>query len=191
MGKPKLLLPWGNTSILGHLVHQWLELRATQIALVLAAANSPVSPELDRLGFSKTDRIPNPAPERGMFSSIQCAAQWAAWNPAVTHLAIALGDQPQVRMDTLRSLASFAAANPQQVCQPARNGRGKHPVILPLPLFRQLANSTAENLKQFLLGSGAPLARFDADDDGLDFDLDLPDDYEKAVRLYASKTSAG
>ncbi|HRY59690.1 MAG: NTP transferase domain-containing protein [Verrucomicrobia bacterium] len=28
MGKPKLLLPWGDTSVLGHLIRQWQSLGA-------------------------------------------------------------------------------------------------------------------------------------------------------------------
>ena len=39
--------------------------------------------ELDRLGFPPGNRIPNPDPQRGMFSSIQCAAAWGGWDPAL------------------------------------------------------------------------------------------------------------
>src|SRR5256885_3178049 len=77
MGKPKLLLPWGVTSVLGHLIGQWKALRAGQIAAVWATGDQAVSVELDRLGFPKVNRVVNPTPERGMFSSIQCAARWS------------------------------------------------------------------------------------------------------------------
>ena len=79
MGRPKLLLPWGGTSVLGHLINQWQVLKAKQIAIVCAAADSLIQAELDRLGFSANDRVLNAAPDRGMFSSIQCAAQWPGW----------------------------------------------------------------------------------------------------------------
>ena len=47
MGKPKLLLPWGGTSVLGHLIGQWKVLRAGQIAAVFAAGDQAVSvPEI-------------------------------------------------------------------------------------------------------------------------------------------------
>ncbi len=76
MGRPKLLLPWGGTSVLGHLIRQWRALDAKQIAVVCARDDGAMQAELDRLGFAEENRICNPAPERGMFSSIQCAAQW-------------------------------------------------------------------------------------------------------------------
>jgi len=51
MGKPKMLLPWGGTTVLGHLIVQWKALRAGQIAVVLATGDQPVSAQLDRLDF--------------------------------------------------------------------------------------------------------------------------------------------
>src|SRR5437763_13333350 len=77
MGRPKLLLPWGETSVLGHLVEQWRMLRAQQIAVVCAAGDDGIQKELNRLMFPVECRIFNETPERGMFSSVQCAAQWA------------------------------------------------------------------------------------------------------------------
>src|ERR1019366_4402288 len=88
MGRPKLLLPWGGTSVLGHLIEQWQAAGATQIGVVCAARDQTTQAELDRLSFANDSRIGNPAPERGMFSSIQCAAQWPGWQAAITHWAI-------------------------------------------------------------------------------------------------------
>ena len=51
MGQPKLLLPWGGTSVLGHLIEQWRALGAKQIAVVCAPGDEAIQAELDRLGF--------------------------------------------------------------------------------------------------------------------------------------------
>ena len=184
MGKPKLLLPWGVTSVLGHLIGQWKALRAGQIAAVWATGDQAVSVELDRLGFPKVNRVVNPTPERGMFSSIQCAARWSGWNAQLTHWAIVLGDQPHLRRETLRALLDFAGAQSNQVCQPSRLGRPRHPVVVPKTVFVELKDSRAATLKEFLqaLPSGAALCELD--DPGLDFDVDTPADYEQALRLF-------
>src|SRR5271169_6647644 len=76
MGRPKLLLPWKDTTIVGHLIRQWRGLGARQIAVVHRPGDAPLAAELDRLDFPAKDRIVNPQPERGMFSSIVCAAEW-------------------------------------------------------------------------------------------------------------------
>jgi len=183
MGRPKLLLPWHGTTVLGHLLSTWLELGAAQLAVVTAPGNGPLTAELARAGLLEPDLITNPKPERGMMSSIRCAAAWSGWRAEVSHFLLTLGDQPHVQTSTLRSLLDFANTHPTQVCQPARNGRPRHPVLLPGDLFRQLAKTPAENLKQFLHGVPERRATFESDDTGLDFDLDEPADYERALRL--------
>src|ERR1051326_1317664 len=117
MGKPKLLLSWGNTSMIGHLLAQWQKVAVEQIAVVISATDPAMEHELDRLEFSSSNRISNPAPEVGMFSSVQCAARWAGWKPNLTHWVIALGDQPHLRTETLLALISVGAVHPQTVCQ--------------------------------------------------------------------------
>jgi molybdenum cofactor cytidylyltransferase len=184
MGKPKLLLPWGRTSVLGHLIGQWKDLRARQIAAVWATGDQAVRAELDRLDFPRVNRVLNPTPKRGMFSSIQCATRWGGWNAELTHWAIVLGDQPHLRPYTLRALLDFAGGQSNQVCQPSRRGRPRHPVVVPKTVFAELKDSRAETLKEFLqaLPSGAALCELD--DPGLDFDVDTPADYEQALRLF-------
>jgi molybdenum cofactor cytidylyltransferase len=184
MGRPKLLLPWNGTSVLGHLVAQWRAAGAGQIGIVCAAGDRAIEAELERLGLPAAHRIVNPAPERGMFSSIQCAAQWPAWENALTHFGIVLGDQPHLRQTTLRALVRFAIAHPAQVCQPSSGGRPRHPVFLPKTAFFEIAHSRAETLKEFL--ARLQTATCQLEDPGLDLDLDSPADYEKALRLSAS-----
>ena len=182
MGRPKLLLPWGRTSVLGHLIKQWNALGAKQIAVVCAPDDGAMRVELDRLGFPVQDRIINPAPDRGMFSSIQCAAQWSGWQAALTRWAIVLGDQPHLEQQTLRRVLDFSAAHPASVCQPARLGRGRHPVVLPKSVFRRVATTTAATLKEFLAVSPRKVALCELDDPGLDLDIDRPEDYQRALR---------
>ena len=187
MGQPKLLLPWGGTTVLGHLIEQWQALGANQITVVCAPGDLAVRAELDRLSLPEENRICNPAPERGMFSSIQCAAQWPGWQAALTHWAIVLGDQPHLQPQTLRQVLDFSAAQPAKLCQPAHHGHGRHPVLLPKPLFRQLAASTAATLKEFLAAQDQQVALCELDDPGLELDIDRPEDYARAVDLAAQR----
>ncbi len=185
MGKPKLLLPWGRTSVLGHLIAQWRALRSRQIAVVCAPTNQSIQAELDRLGLPTHNRIVNPAPEQGMFSSIRCAAQWPGWQEVLTHWAIVLGDQPHLKGQTLRQVLDFSAAHPAKTCQPARRGHGRHPVLLPKAIFRRIANSTAATLKEFLAAKPRQVTLCELDDPALDLDIDRPEDYQNALRFAA------
>jgi molybdenum cofactor cytidylyltransferase len=184
MGKPKLLLPWGTTSVVGQLLQQCGALKAGQVAVVCASDAPPLAAELDRLGFPQVNRIINPAPDRGMFSSIQRAANWTGWKAELTHFMIMLGDQPHLRVETLRQLLDFGALNPDKICQPLHSGRRKHPVLLPKRVFAELKNTSAGDLKQALVAHANELSGFESLDAGLDLDMDTPEDYERVRQLF-------
>jgi molybdenum cofactor cytidylyltransferase len=183
MGQPKLLLPWHESTVIGHLISQWRELGAAQIAIVLRPNDLALATELDRLNFPKNDRITNPQPERGMFSSIVCAANWPGWRSGILQWAIALGDQPHLQAETLRRLLNFSALNLDAICQPAYGGRTAHPVILPHPVFEALKTSPAGTLKDFLNLAPGRSVQHVINDPGLTLDLDTPQDYIKAKGL--------
>ncbi|MFO1497616.1 MAG: nucleotidyltransferase family protein [Verrucomicrobiota bacterium] len=184
MGKPKLLLPWGETSVLGHLLQQWRRLGPEQIAVVSSAASTALDPELAQHGVGQDDRIFNLHPEQGMFSSVQSAARWNGWHEWITHWALVLGDQPQIGMETLRQVLTFAQSQPGQVCQPSYRHRPRHPVVLPKPFWQRLADASETTLKQFLLAQPETTALIEIADPALDLDLDTPDEYASALRRF-------
>jgi len=211
MGRPKLLLPWGKKTILAHLVEQWTELSAAQIAIVVEQGS-----EVDaRVRRMKAERVPvniehptsnierppvevviNPRPALGMWSSVQCAARWPGWKD-VTHFVITLGDQPHVGSATLKVIMNFAEENAKWICEPARKGRGRHPVVFPSEIFREIAEEDtsprpsprsgegeeSKTLKDFLRAHKAKRKMFESDDPALDLDIDTPADYESALKL--------
>jgi molybdenum cofactor cytidylyltransferase len=179
MGRPKLLLPWNDTTIIGHLISQWKTLGAAQIAVVCRPNDEALGAELDRLGFPAQDRIANSRPERGMFSSILCAAKWSGWKKEITRWAIVLGDQPHLRLETLRALLEFSLRHADAICQPKFAGHARHPVILPRAAFEKLKRSRAKTLKTFLKLVSLRRVQYSVDDPGLALDLDTPADYQR------------
>lgn len=178
-----MLLHWENTTVLGHLIGLWTHLPSGQITVVCAANDSAINDELDQLEFPFENRIVNPSPGHGMFSSVQCAARWPGWQKSLTHWAFVLGDQPHLQLKTLQALIDFAEQRPGKICQPGLRGRARHPVLLPEAAFRRLAVSKAKTFKEFLQSMAAELALIELNDPGLELDIDIPSDYEKALLL--------
>ena len=87
MGRCKLLLPWGDKTILTHLLDQWRNAGAAQIAPVIDPSNQLLREALADAGFSRSDWIENSSPQLGMFSSLQEASRWTGWLPTLTHFA--------------------------------------------------------------------------------------------------------
>jgi molybdenum cofactor cytidylyltransferase len=204
MGRPKLLLPWRDSTVIGQILRQWRELGAAQIVVVTrpndealveavmraeGRAGSPLPAAaqtndgahgVTRPTNASTHFIVNPHPERGMFSSVICAARWACWQRGISSWAIALGDQPHLQTATLRLLLELAARNADAICQPQFGDHGRHPVILPRAAFDQLRDTRAETLKDFLKLVACRSVQFVANDSGLALDLDTPEDYTRA-----------
>lgn len=179
-----MLLPWGRKTIIEHLIHTWSGLGAHQVVILIAQDDHALSRELDRIGFPLNQVVLNPDPGRGMFSSIQCAAQWSQWSSRLTHWAITLGDQPHLSGATLRHLLVAASKNPKQICQPELGGRPAHPVILPAVFFRALAATDATNLKSFLHQHKSFITLIHCTDAGLGMDIDTPEEYTKVWTYY-------
>lgn len=183
MGRPKLLLPWGDGTVLGHLLELGGRLRADQIVVVHASGARELESALDGLNFPSASRVVNPDPDSDMRQSIRCAAQRPGWHSALTHWAIALGDQPHLEWATWAAVQSRAAAQPELICQPAYQGKPKHPVFLPRAEFRRLAENTGGTMKDFLRERAALVSLVELADPGLDLDLDTPADYERALKM--------
>jgi len=103
MGQPKLLLPWGETSVLGQVVAMFAAGLSTdsptnyEILVVTGGARELVEAEVARLAERYPLRIvynPNYA-LGGMLNSIQ--AGLVAIGAGTRAVLIGLGDQPQVR----------------------------------------------------------------------------------------------
>jgi molybdenum cofactor cytidylyltransferase len=177
MGSHKLLLAWGDSTIASHHLATWIPL-ASQVAFVVAEHDEALQSELGRLGVHPENTMLNPHPERGMFSSLQCAAEWTGWNSGLTHFVIILGDQPQLdSAAVLRPLLQFARDHSNAICQPALHGRPKHPVVLPRPAMEELRDAPDVTLKGFL--ARRPVELCAMSEEALNIDLDYPEEYER------------
>jgi molybdenum cofactor cytidylyltransferase len=191
MGRPKLLLPWRGSTVIGEILRQWRALGAAQIAVVGRPNDEKLVQALKREALQRTATttlqrcnvsthyIVNPHPDRGMFSSVVCAAGWSGWKKKIASWAIVLGDQPHLRAGTLRQLLVFHAAHAGAICQPEFDGHTRHPVILPRAAFAQLTNSRAATLNDFLKLVALPRVQCPVPDAGLSLDLDTPVDYKR------------
>jgi molybdenum cofactor cytidylyltransferase len=179
MGTCKLLLPWGNKTILTHLFDQWRSAGAAQIAPVIDASNQVLRNALEHAGFSSSNWIENRTPQLGMFGSLQQASRWTGWFSMVTHWVIALGDQPHIHISTLRLLLDITAKNPTRICQPTLHGRAAHPIVFPASNFRELGQSNSPTLCAYVRTCETLRLRLPVEDPGVSEDLNTPEDYAR------------
>jgi molybdenum cofactor cytidylyltransferase len=182
MGQPKLCLPWGQTTILGHILAQWREAGAAKFLVVHGLGETPVTRELDRLNIPSHQRAETVAMHRGMMGSVITAASLAQKDTSLSHLIIVLGDQPQIRTETLRQILRACATSPGKMVRLMPQGKPGHPLALPANVLAELSTTSSETLRDFLRLKDMPGCDLTCDDSGVLLDLDTPDDYGRALR---------
>jgi molybdenum cofactor cytidylyltransferase len=183
MGTPKLCLRWKETTVLGHLLKQWRGAGAEKILVVHPPeSDAPVVRELDWLNVPADQRTPTLAFERGMMGSVVTAAARAVQDQSLTHLVIALGDQPHLRQETLRDFLRLCAASPGKIVRVVFNGKPGHPLALPANLLPDLSTTSCATLRDFLVQQERAFIDLTSNDSGVLVDMDTPDDYTRISR---------
>jgi len=112
--------------------------------------------------------------------SVVTAARRAAENPSVTHLVIALGDQPHLHLSTLRQVLLACETEPEKIIRPRCQGQPAHPLAIPAGLLAELAATSAATLHDFIGLHQEQVRDLTCFDSGVLLDIDTPDDYAQA-----------
>ena len=198
MGRPKPLLPWGKTTVLGQVVSVFAAAGIEEIVVVTGGARAQVEglvTELAREFPVRAAHNPNYA-NGGMLSSIQRGLQDLPQPPPSLRdtspksfgfgggwervsALIALGDQPQVREETVRRICAAYRQNTSPLVVPSFNQRRGHPWLVDRGLWPEiLALPPATTPQQFLRAHAGQVEYVPADESILQ-DLDTPEDYQR------------
>ena len=176
MGRPKLLLPLGNTTVIGRLVDSLRSGGVGRIVLVIA----PRAGELREWARERDLEIAtNPNPERGMLSTILSGVEHiaAATMPSEGPLLISPADVPGISPQSIRRLLAAYPAN-EKVIVPTYRGKRGHPLLLAPELIPELPHLDPEvGLKQ--IREHYEVLEVEVDDPGILGDVDTPADYER------------
>lgn len=178
MGQPKLLLPWGEGTILSRTLANALAGGIRPLSVVCGAHAARVA---EIAGAAGLQCLFNEAYGNGQSTSLIVGLKAA---PEGHGLMYILGDQPLVRLESYAALAQAYAKSEALIVAPqVPGGRRGNPVIFAPQLFAEIAllrgDTGARGLiekyrRQTLL---VPLK-----DKGLRVDIDMPRDYKKYQR---------
>jgi molybdenum cofactor cytidylyltransferase len=132
LGRPKQLLPYGERTLLDHVVETARGCSFDQLVVALGGAADEVRFAVDLKG---ADVIENREFGEGCWSSI--AAAVSVLDPRCEVLVLLLGDQPGVDCQTVRALLAGRDGAPLAVCR-YDDGRG-HPFAFGAEAFGELA----------------------------------------------------
>jgi molybdenum cofactor cytidylyltransferase len=182
MGRDKLLLPWGETVVLGSVLDALAAAGAEPVVVVASPHNRRLRAWLEERGAASTE---NPRPERGMLSSVLAglvalggADRLAA---TATGLLVCPGDHAGLEPDTVRSLcAALEAGAP--LAAPVYRGRRGHPLAIATRLTPEIPALDPEvGLRQLVTRHTDDLVEITVDDPAVIRDLDTLDEYRAAL----------
>lgn len=178
MGKIKALLPWGDTTILRHLLQEARASGAEEILIVTGAHREDI---LREVGPFTPHTHHNPDWESGMGSSLASGVQEAERRfPHAVALLIILVDQPLVSRAYLRKILKEHLDFPSHIIASDYGGFAGVPALFPRRYWEGLKGLSADKGAKALIASHREQCRIL--DPGLAItDVDTPEAYEKAL----------
>lgn len=171
MGRPKALLPFGDTTFLGSLADVFTA-TLDQTIVVLGCHAEAIQPTLD--GRPGLQTVLNADYELGMLSSLQAGLAVA---PLDAPIAFTLVDHPGLTHDSLRRLCEVFAANQAPIVIPRYQGERGHPVLIAAEVAAELRALPPDRSPKDVIRAHRPSTVFvDLDDPAVTLDIDRPED---------------
>jgi len=177
MGRPKMLLPWGELTVLENVIITFQNAGIEDIIVVTGGAHQQV----EKLVHSRKVRsIFNKEFSKGeMLSSIQCGL--ISMNDQVTATLIGLGDQPQVQERTVRLICKTFKEKESRLIVPSFQMRRGHPWLVERSLWNTLLEMRSPHSpRDFLNQHTDDIQYVQVDNSSILADLDTPEDYQRS-----------
>ncbi len=174
MGRNKLLLPWGKTTVLGKTLTNVSASGVSSIVVIVGHESEQSIPLAEKYG----QVVINKDYTKGMLSSVQASIR--ALPDDIEAALVVLGDQPLVTPAIIDQLLAEYAANPRGLVAPTYHGQRGNPVIIDRRHFAELLALPPEAAPRALLQRHSDdLLLVEVESDAILHDLDRPEDYER------------
>ncbi len=176
MGTPKMLLPWGDTTVIGRVARLLKDAGVAQMVVVTGANRTEVEAALQEEEILLAH---NSQYQRGeMLTSLQVGLH--ALREDIQAALVVLGDQPQIEGQVVRQITERAGESAQPLVVPSYQKRRGHPWLVRRALWSELyaMDGERETLRDFLNRRAQQIEYVNVDTGSVLLDLDTPEDYQ-------------
>ena len=176
MGTPKMVLPWGDTTVIGRVVQVLIDSQAAPIVVVTGGAHAQVTTALQ--GYP-VQIIQNTAyAHTEMLQSLQLGL--SALPPEVQTSLVVLGDQPQIAPDVVVGVLNRFRQTMHPLIVPSYELRRGHPWLVARKFWDEISQLDEQSsLRNFLSTHAADIDYLVVNTPAILLDLDTPADYQR------------
>ena len=176
MGQPKMLLPWGETTVLGQVLAILKRANISEFIVVTGAYRVEV--EKICAAFGALSAYNAEYANLEMLASLQVGLQTALEKTPTEAALICLGDQPQVQERSVRAVINRFIQTQANLIVPSYQMRRGHPWLVASSLWEEiLAMQASESPREFLDRHTSEIEYVNVNNGSILADLDSPDDY--------------
>ena len=177
MGTQKLLLPFGETTVVEAVVATARGSRADRVMVVLGSDAGEVRKKLESSGAAFTI---NEDYARGMLSSVQ--AGFKALGGGAEAAVVMLGDQPFLPAKVVDAVIEAYRTSGKGIVIPVCRGRRGHPVLVDMKYRDEvLGLDPADGLRQLMRAHPGDIHDVEVENSNILRDMDTPEDYRAAL----------
>jgi molybdenum cofactor cytidylyltransferase len=184
MGQPKMLLPWGNVSVLEHVISVFATAGIQDILVITGAVHE----QIEQAAATYQQRYPvrlvyNENHLHGeMLSSLQLGIRALLASPlhrtAASAALVGLGDQPQAQEQSINLICEAFTQSEVNLVVPSFQMRRGHPWLVARSLWEDLLDlRPPQSPRDFLNRHPDEIHYVNVDTPSVLADLDTPEDY--------------
>jgi molybdenum cofactor cytidylyltransferase len=171
MGRQKMLMPWGETTVVEKVIQT---IRSSGVDKIILVTNPEIASQITS---PELHIALNQDPEGEMLTSIQLGLQ-AQKIPAQATL-ICLGDQPQIEEGSVRSVCEAFQKSRSKLVVPSYQMRRGHPWLVERTLWAEILSMQGGSMREFLDRHANEIEYVNLSTPTILQDLDTPEDYLK------------
>ncbi|MBN1974228.1 MAG: nucleotidyltransferase family protein [Sedimentisphaerales bacterium] len=183
MGTQKLLLPFGKSTVISHIVNQLTKSKVEKTYVVVGHQREQVIKELSDKPIGI---IQNPEYKSGMLSSIRAGIRNIPQE--YDAVIIALGDQPSITTELIDKVVQNFSSTDKNIIVPKYNDKRGHPILLST-IFKNeiLTNFDDIGLRGILQAHDNDIYEMNVTDQSVIADMDYPQDYQQEIERYENR----
>lgn len=190
MGAQKVLLPWGESTVIEHIVNVLNRGGVHEVVAVTGHQSDQVASVLRETGVKI---VRNEHYLAGMLSSVRCGI--IAASPDTQAYIVALGDQPSIRASVVAALIAAFMVEPagqSVILVPTLDGHRGHPLLFSQHFREEVLQRFDDSGLRGLLDAHPEVIReISVDSSGILRDIDTPEDYQLELRMGCESEGEG